>query len=1007
MRHRTILITLMFLLLSVTAGAKEKQQQKRTVEVAVTNIDGRGIEGAFVYGENILSCTDYRGECVIRVSGKGGLIRVEADGYSPKSIDVGKNKSVTVSLSEAGDFGPDASKVSLWYKEMDKESVLSSVSSVDVENRASVDRYGIGDTESYIFGLLPGLREGSNIRGIAKALYVIDGVPGRDITQVSPDEIESVTVLRDANALALYGSQGANGVVLVNTKRGKIQKNEVTISADYGLDFHKALPSYLSSSEYMTLYNEACINDGLAPKYSQESIEQYASGMNPYKYPDFDFFSKDYIKSARNRADVTAEFRGGEDNLRYYVNLKYSHYGTFEKINPEIDKGANRYQVRANLDFRINKFITSSVDVMLSIGSDKNAHNSLFSSANSLRPNLYAPLIPLECLSDELRGSSFMQTVKVYDGYILGGNSSYKDIVPIADIFGGGYVNRIDRNTQISNTVNFDLSFITKGLYAKTFIGFDYYDLYNLSVTNQYNFYEPTWDGEQIVALTALGQDDLKGQVEKVGVRGFTMRLGGNVQIGYDRTFGRNNVSAMFLAHTFMTKPRNVIQEEVNSHLAFDISYNWDRRYFIDLTGAYLNSTKLTPGHRGGFSPAISIGYVLSNEPFMENVDFLDYLKVRASYANLKSDASISEYYLYQDFYQVKGSGSFAWDDGTYTLPATGMVNGSNYNLTYINKNDISAGLEAELFKSLNFEAVYFRSEQDGFVKRSGVTYPSFYQDFAPYYNNGTMKYEGTEIAVSYKKRYGDFRFDIGANFTYTDARITAIDEVTPEYDYLSDIGKPVGSISGLRADGLYQTSDFDGENLKAGLPVPTFGNVQPGDIKYIDKNKDGVIDVKDKESIGTTIAPFSLGVNFTLRYKALSLFVLGRGMFGGNAMLNHKTYYWADGEDKYSNVVSDRWNNDNQENATFPRLTTGSSAHNYQNSTYWMYDNSYFDLARVQLTYALPKKLMQKSGIGGLEISVIGDNLYRFSKNREYMELNIGSEPQFRSVLLGLRMSF
>lgn len=900
----------------------------------------------------------------------------------------------------------DRDTVDLGFRKADRESVLSSVSSMNVAERFSEDRWN--DTESYIDGLLPGLRSGSNIRGISKALYVIDGVPGRDVTQVSPEEIESVSVLRDANAVALYGSQGADGVIVITTKRGKIQKNKITVNADYGIDLPVALPEYLSSSEYMTLYDEARRNDGLAPMYGQELIDLYASGANPYKYPDFDFYSSDFIRPLRSRAGITAEFTGGDDKLRYYVNLKYNYLGTIEKINPDSDRGAHRYQVRANLDFRINSFITSSVDVMVSMSSDRNASSSLMTTANTVRPNLYAPLIPVEYLSDELRASEFMNTVKVYDGYILGGSSSYKDLAPIADMIAGGYVRQVDRNTQVSNSLDFDLSGITEGLYARTFIGFDYYDWYNLSVNNKYNFYEPVWDGDKVISLTALGEDDIKDQVENVSVRDFTLRLGGNVQVGYDRTFaGSHNVSAMFIASSYMTKPRNEIQENVDSYLALDVNYNWKHRYFVNLTGSYLNSTKLAPGHRGGFSPVLSVGYVLTNEPFMKNAGFLDYLKIKASFASLKSDKSIDQYYLYQDFYSLSGNGNYQWNDGASSLPVTSIINGRNLNLTYLDKRDISAGFEAEFFNSLGVEAIYYRSVQEGFVKRSGVTYPSFYEDFTPYYNDGIKEYQGTEIAVNYRKMFGDFSLNAGINFVYSTGKVKEVDEVPYEYDYLSDVGESVNMIRGLVADGLYQKSDFVDGELRNDLPVPMFGEVQPGDIKYEDINEDGVIDANDKKVIGTELSPVSLGINFLLKYRNFSLFVLGRGMIGGNGILNHSTYYWADGDDKYSNIVLGRWNEANQENATFPRLTTQSSSHNYQNSSYWIYDKSYFDLARVQFTYSLPKALMRKSGIDAMEISITGNNLVKFAKNKEYLELNIGGEPMYRSILLGFRMSF
>lgn len=980
---------------SVSAASKTPEM----IKIRVVNDSGEPIEGARVSGEGILGYTDFDGVCYIKTDKKDLSLSITASGYFSKEENLNGYPGVSVLVpSLTGDIVDDG------YMEKNADEMLSSYSAVAMEGRMKFDNFG--DVASYINGLLGGLRTGTNYRGIGTPLYVIDGVPGRDVSMVSPSEIESITFLRDANALALYGSRGVNGVVVIKTKRGRLQKNEITVTANYGIRIPVAFPEYLGAAEYMSLYNEARENDGLLPLYGTDLIELTASGENPYKYPDVDFYSDDYMKKFTDRADASVEFRGGTDALKYYVNMRYGYTGTLEKVNPDVDRGANDYQIRANLDFRINRWITSSVDVSLMMSQNRDGFVNLLAQANGFRPNLYCPLIPVEYLSESLRNSEMFQSVKVYDGYILGGSSSYKGITPFAQIFGRGYSKKIDRNTQVGNTIDFDLGMITKGLYAKTSIGFDYYDKYNVNLENKFNFYEPVWLGDEVIDLVPLGETDSKAIQENVAVRDFLLRYGGNVQIGYDRTFAKkHNVSAMVMAQTFSEKYRNVKQTDVDSYISFDAAYNYDRRYYVDFTGSYLNSTKLAPGNRGQFVPAVSAGWVISNESFLENAGFLDFLRLRASYAKLATDTEIDAYYLYQDVYDITDSGAFTWNDGGMSIKRTKAIQGRNLGLGFVTSENMSIGIDAEFLKSIRFEGNVYRVDRGNFVKLNNITYPGFYDDFSPYYNNGIDRYQGVELALNYHRNFGDFKINAGFNFIYSEGIVKSADELPVEYEYLSTIGQRKGSIRGLKALGFYQENDFNPDgSLKEGLPVPDWGTVKPGDIKYLDKNGDKKVDTLDEEVIGLSLQPYSLGLNLYLQYRNISLYLVGRGMIGGDGIKNHSTYYWADETDKYSTEVRGRWTKETAETATFPRLTTGQSNNNYRTSTFWLYDKSYFDLAKVQLTYSLPSKICRKMGFNTFDISLTGTNLLKIAPERKILELNIGGAPNYRAILLGVR---
>lgn len=1005
MKHKIIycLALMCALVLSnpMAAGAAPRKDIHR---ISVVDEKGNPVEGGVIKGEDILTFTDNRGEGYISIAGNRSQISISAPGFRTLEVKVSKDdKSLRVILPFVDECGPDGKLLNDGFCEKSRESWNAPMSTLDMAGQMKFDT--ANDVADYINGLMPGLRTGINNRGLGTPLYVVDGMPSRDISLLSPTEIRSITFMQDANALAIYGVDGMNGVIFIKTKRGEEHRNQINLTANYGLRFAYGKPEFLGAAEYMTLYNEARMNDGLESMYSREVIEATARGDNPYKYPDVDLYSSDFLKKVTNGADVALEFNGGSKNLKYYVNMNYGYTGTIERFNESEDKGRHDISVRSNLDFRINKWISSSIDVSLDIVRDRNARTSVLEHAMNFRPNLFAPIIPVEYMSDELLNSEKMQTVNLHNGYIIGGSQAYRDQDAFAKMIAGGYSKINDTNTQVGNTFNFDLSGITSGLFLKTFFSFDYYDRYNVNFNNKFNYYEPVWSGNEVVDLVALGEADAKADVETVSVRSFTMRYGGYIHLGYDRLFAdAHHVNAGFYARAFATKVPNVKQTDINSNYAFDLSYDFKRRYFVNMTGSLLHSIKLAPDHRNYFAHSVSGGWVMSNESFLKNSGAVDFLKLYASYSNLASDINIENYMLYQDIYNVNG-GDYYWNDGMH-LPQTIVTNGRNYKLGYITKKDITVGVDARLFRSLNVGVAYFRTLRGDYVKRNGTNFPSFYENFTPYYNSGEDKFEGMQLNMGYDRRFGDFSVNAGVNFTYMKGKIQSVDELPVEYPYLSNVGAPVGAIRGLRAEGFYQAADFDAEgNLREGLPSSGFGDLHPGDIRYADTNGDGVVDIKDESVIGESVCSYSLSLNLLLKYRNFSLFVLGRGAFGGEGIMNHGTYHWVDGNDKYSTMVRGRWTEQTVETATYPRLTTGTSSHNFRNSTHWLYDKSYFDIARVQLTYTLPTRFCARLGLHSVAVSVTGTNLLRFAPNKKILDTNLSGNLNYRCLMFGLNI--
>lgn len=920
-------------------------------------------------------------------------------------------------------FVGDTTIVDLGFQKKSKRNAVAAFATVKPNDRLTFDDAEAAGNQ---MDILLGLTAGSNIRNLGAAMYVIDGIPGRSISLLNASEIESISVLKDANALALYGSQGAQGVIVVTTKRGKALKNEIKVKINHGVKAPISYPNYLGAGEYMELYNEARINDGLAPTYDSTQIAHTKSGLNPYRYPDVSFYNSDYLKDFTTQTAVTTEFSGGNKDLRYYVNLSYSNTGTIEKINPELNKGTDSYKVRGNLDFPVNSWIKSSVDIMANIISRKSAKASILNEATTFRPNLYAPFLPVAMVRDSL--GTQLNTMKTFmDGkYILGGSDSYKTIVPFGSIFAGGYDNHTYRSTQVANSLEFDLSKITKGLSAKTYVSLDYYDYYVVSIKNKFNFYEPkwenkldlkdnldtldyseTWQSDSIRSLKPLGEADMKDTKETVLTKDFTMRTGFYGLINYTKQIAdEHSINAMLIASTNSSKYSGVKQTDVNSHAAFSFDYNFRNKYFLNFNETYTYSNKLAPGNRGSFAPTVGLAYIISEEKFMKDVNAIDYLKLRGSWGEMNTDMGIPTYFMYQDVYDNMNAGSFTWNDGgTKSLKRTVIRNGRNLALDFEKREDITAGFEASLFKSLAVEMNYFRTDISGFVSQDATFYPSFYGDFAPFINSERNRYKGVELGLNYNKKFGNFDLNIGGNFVYSVSERVEVDQFEPEYAYQNLIGQSLGRISGLEAIGFYTKDDFVPNGyLVDGLPIPAFGAVKPGDIKYADTNNDNVIDTKDNHTIGDNAFPYSFALNVLLKYKGFSLFVLGKGQTGAET-IKSSNYYWVSGNDKYSEVVRGRWTETNT-TPTYPRLTTGSGSNNYRASTFWLYDKSYFDIRRVQLTYEFDEKVCKILGMKDLSVNIAGSDLLTFAPNKDILELNVGGNPQFRNVTLGLKFT-
>lgn len=930
---------------------------------------------------------------------------------------------VAATPAEAQIDAADTAQVNVAFRKVAKEDIMGGVSSLNYRDlmEKNYNTYSLDNMQGYVAGF-----NGAGMWGFTDHLVLIDGVP-REANNVLPSEIEEITFLKGAQAVVLYGSRAAKGAILITTKRGRVNDGlSVQVRANTGWNIAKSYPEYLSSAEYMTLYNEARANDGLSPLYTPDQIYYYASGTNPYRYPDVDFYSSDYIKKAYNRTDVTAEIEGGNDRAKFYANVSYYRFGDYLNFGEAKNNYTDRFNVRGNVDIRINNFITAYVNANATyynahsaVSNQKDGDNTLdyWGVAAKWRPNRISPLIPISYLDPNAiqPKNALSSSTNIIDGkYFFGAGQSDADWTNIfADYYAAGKSTWTSRQFQFDAGVNLDLGSVLKGLSFHALVGVDYQTSYSTSYNNKYASFEPTWSNyngpDYIVNLNNHETVDQKSGVQNIGGSTDNQTITFNAHFDYNRTFGDvHNVSAMLLANGYQTTKSGQYHKISNANLGIQLSYNFAKKYYADIAIATPWSAKLPEGKRAGFSPSFTLGWNIAKESFMEGSIF-DALTLSASYSNLKTDLDISDYYMYLGTIQKGGW----WDwNGETGHDCYRFVRGGNEDFGYIQRKEISASLHAELLqRSLSLDASVFQSEMDGGIITASNQMPSYFKVYYPessflsYLNYNKDKRTGFDVALNYKKNLGDFGFNIGANLTYYTTKATKRDDTNYVDEYQYREGQPLDAIWGYECLGFFQDqADIDNSPEQKLGATP-----KPGDLKYRDQNGDGIIDSKDQVNLATGGwygAPTTLGINLTLKYKNFTLFALGIGGFGGHGVKNN-SYWWISGEDKYSAVVRNRWTPETANTATYPRLTTGSGSNNNTTSDFWIYSTSRFDLAKVQLTYDFPKSIIGNGIVKGLSVYVSGNSLLTLAKERELLELNVGSAPQARFYNLGAKVCF
>ena len=926
-------------------------------------------------------------------------------------------------------------KVHVAFRDMDADKLLGGVSYVDMEELQKKD-YTTGSLDD-LYALVGGWN-GNNLWGMDTEkldnndnsnmpLVIIDGVK-RPSNNVLPSEIKQVTFLKGAQAVVLYGPKAAKGAILITTKRGTVDGLQVQVNANTGFHVAKEFPEYLGSAEYMTLYNEARANDGLTPRYSQQDIYNHASGLNPYRYPNVNYYSDEYIRKVYNRSDVTAEIQGGGQRAHFYTNINYYRSEDLLNFGNAKDNYTDRFSVRGNVDLTLNKLIKCFANASATFYNNHKNKGNFWGEASSMRPNFpenAAPLIPIDMVDPYASNALAIlgKSLNLLDGKYFPGGTKANQTNAIADCYFGGKTNSVSRQFQFDAGLIYDLNKFVKGLSFKTQFAIDYAASYDLSYDNKYAVFIPTWSNynsnDVIVGLTQQNDEIVSGHMVMSNSK-YRQTISWNGHFDYDHTFaGKHHVTGMLLGNMYTTTSSGTYHRYTNCNLGLLGSYDYMGRYFAEVALAGVHSSRLAEGNRDAISPSFTLGWNIAKESFMKD-SFVDDLMLSASYSDLNEDIDVymgdQYYYLYEAQWKTSGGG-FSWNEGNHS-DITYSTIGSNPALDFIHRKEYSVSLRGSFFNRLiSADLTFFNSDMDGFIIQNPSMFPSHLSggingsSFKPAINNNIQNRKGIDFSVTAQKQLGKVHATLGVVGSYVKTKYKKYDEIV-EWDNLRVEGHAIDAIRGYNCLGFYTYDDFDKNEetgkltLKSDLPTPKIGGtIQPGDLKYEDVNGDHVLDTNDLVDLGTWSSPLHLGFNLTLKYKNFTLFMLGNGQFGGKTV-NNGSYYYMSGENKYSVNARGRWTPETADVATHPRLTTLSSANNAAASTFWLISTDRFNLRKLQITYDFPQEVLKSKYVKALSIYLSGNDLLTISKHRKIFETSVGYAPQTRFYNLGVKVT-
>ena len=827
---------------------------------------------------------------------------------------------------------------------------------------------------------------GVNTYGSGTGLFiVIDGFQSTEayFQQLTPQEIESITLLKDASATAIYGSKGANGVLLITTKRGTSDKIKINFSIQSGFQQPLRLPEFLGAYDYATLYNEALVNDGKSPFYTPMDLEAYKTGNDPIFHPDVDWYGT-ILRKAAPITNYNFTASGSNEYFRYFVLLNVlDDRSLYRKAGNVSDFSKNgtytRYNFRTNIDVKLSKRLQGAITLGGTIEDKTNPGTSentsgMFDLMSSIAPNAFP--------------------VYVSTG-MYGGNSMYSN--PLGDLMQTGYTSYNGRSLQAIFQLKGDLGFITPGLSVNGAVGFNTYFKSYSKKSRQYARYSVDRDNADEIIYTTYGQNTSLAGDESSSSQWRDYSL--QASLNYNRTFnGLHNIDAIYLGSYNDYVVTGTDLSYKNIAMGGRVTYSYDKRYIGEFSFGYNGTENFPKGHRFGFFPAGSLGWILSNEAFLKGNPILNYLKLRASYGIVGNDNIGGIRYMFDQYYD-----GYGYHLGNSNNVQDGLVQGklANPDVTWEKEKKFNVGFEATLVNKIDVSFDYFIQKRSNILSQPYRTVPDYLGISRPDINIGKVDNKGLETSIRYngigKK---DLTYFVETSLWYAKNKVVYNAEAIQENEYLYGTGRIVGQPFVLEAIGFFKDED---DILKS--PTQTFTDVRPGDIKYKDQNKDGKIDSNDYYPIGYTSMPqITLGLHGGITFKGFDMDIFFQGAANRTVYCGGKYYHAFQNDAKVSSIALGRWTPETAETATYPRLSSENNLNNYQASSFWQKNGNFLKLRSLEIGYTLPFQLSRKINLEKVRIFANGTNLFSLDHMDGFTDPEtMSGYPALRIISFGL----
>ena len=992
-----------------------------------------------MYGVNVIvknevgigTITDDQGNYEIE-AGENDVLVFNFIGFEKKEVVIKGRNHINVKLQPSSEQLEEVAIVAHGTKK--KETVVGAITSIDVATLQTASVQPSNALAGNVAGVIAVQRSGEPgennsefwIRGIStfgansSALVLVDGIE-RNFNEINVEDIQDFTILKDASATAVYGNRGANGVVLITTKRGKEGKININAKVEQGVSFRSKMPEFTDGISYAQLANEAAVTRGRDAIYTPSQIEIIGYGLDQDLYPNINW-RDELLDPASSKTRATLSISGGSNLVNYYISgglineTGMYKYGNLNDYNTNVNY--NRYNFRSNVGVNVTK--TTSVE--LGIGAwivDQNKPgdgntDDIWDAFNNLTP----VTVPFQ-----------------YSNGLFPTYGSGRDMIsPYILLTQTGYLTKWESKLETNIAIKQDLSFITKGLRFTGRFSYDAYNYNEIKRETMPDLYraEKQRDGNgELVLRKVIEGYPLQQSTGAWGDKRFYTEG----VLNYDRVFAEDHRIGGLLLYYQQEYSRNDAGGDIkaavpkrNQALSGRATYSFRDKYMAEFNFGYTGSENFEKGSRFGFFPAVAFGWRISQENFLRSSEWLDEFKVRFSYGEVGNDRIVKDNVNIRFPYITtivssgdRGDYAFGenaqyWHNGLQT----GEIGAQNLTWEIAKKYDI--GVDLKLFNKIEIVADIFKDHRENiFMLREFVPFAvGLLEDQKPWANVGVMESKGLDGTVSYSNRLGAVDFTLRGNFTYSTSDVLDYDEAANSLYYQQTEGYRWGQTRGLISLGLFENqADIDNS------PEQTFGEVMPGDIKYKDVNGDGRINADDVVPIGhTTIPEIIYGMGLSLRYKNFDYSMLFQGagscdfFLGGNA-----AYPFSGGES--GNVITEVADENNRwisrdisgtpdtenTNAIYPRLTYGTNNNNNRQSTYWLRDSRYLRLKNVELGYNVNRKFLRKFKMESARLYLIATNLLVFSPfdlwDPELASGNGAKYPLQKTVTLGLNINF